>query len=114
MIDSYEPNNYQIDSYVVNQTEKKIVSYLWCLGDEDWYLLNYVDYVSQIKLINPDFIEYNLLVLLYKDGILIESLYENEQKEVNIAGYDFDKLYVKVYSTFGFYSQEKTYNLEWN
>ena len=54
------------------------------------------------------------MVLLYKDGMLIESLYEDKQYEVDISSYDFDKLYIKVYSTFGYFSQEKSYSLEWN
>ncbi len=112
VLDSYEPNNFQIDSYVVERAENKVVSYLWCLGDEDWYLLNSVDNITQIRLITPNLIEYNLLVLLYKDGTFIESFYENKQKEVNITAYDFDKLYIKVYSAFGYYSQETPYSLE--
>ena len=114
VIDSYEPNNYQIDAQIINQTENEIVSYLWCFRDEDWYVFTSVENISQIKIINPEFIEYNLLVLLYKDGMLIESLYEDKQYEVDISSYDFDKLYIKVYSTFGYFSQEKSYSLEWN
>ena len=112
VIDSYEPNNFQIDSHVINQAENKVNSYLWCEEDEDWYTIDCTKHISQIKLINPEFVEYNLLVLLYRGGSLIESLYENENNEVDIALYDFDKLYIKVYSTFGYYSQENPYSLE--
>ncbi len=112
VLDSYEPNNFQIDSYVVDQAENKVVSYLWCADDEDWYMLNTVDNNILIKLMNPEFVEYNLLVLLYKGGELIESLYDNENNEVDVALYDFDKLYIKVYSIFGYYSQKKPYSLE--
>ena len=112
-VDSYEPNNYQSDSHIINQPENEIVSYLWCLEDEDWYVINNVDNVRQIVLINPEYMEYNLLVLLYKNGMLTESLYEDENNKVDISSYDFDKLYIKVYSAFGYYSQKEPYTLGW-
>lgn len=111
--DSYEPNNFQIDSYTVNLSENKIISYLWCMNDEDWYVFNTGE-IKYIKLIEPEFFDYNFLVLLYKNGNLIESLCESTANKVDITTYDFDKIYVKIYSTFGYSNQELSYSLEWN
>ena len=112
VIDFYEPNNFKIDSYVINLPANKVVSYLWCMSDEDWYMLNSANEITQITLISPDDIECNLSVLLYKNGVLIESLYENEQNTVILYSYDFDNIFIKVYSAFGYYSQEEPYTLK--
>ena len=113
--DNYEPNNYQIDSFVINSDKKEIASYLWCTGDEDWYKFELKDGnpVSRLKLYEPEFIEYNLQVLLYKNGRFIDSVNEDEQNEVDLSYYDYDELYVKVYSAFGYYEQEEKYVLRW-
>ena len=107
--------NYQIDSFVINSDKKEIASYLWCTGDEDWYKFELKDGnpVSRLKLYEPEFIEYNLQVLLYKNGRFIDSVNEGEQNEVDLSYYDYDELYVKVYSAFGYYEQEEKYVLRW-
>ncbi|MBR1638104.1 MAG: hypothetical protein IJ688_01815 [Treponema sp.] len=116
-IDTYEPNNYQIDAYIVNQPENQIVSYLWCSNDDDWYVFkkdgNKENAVNQFKLISPEFLEYNLQLVLYKAGNLIDAVFEDEKNEIDISAYDYDEVYVKVYSTFGYYSQEIPYTLQW-
>ena len=112
-IDTFEPNNYQLDSYEVNAEDGNILSYLWNSSDEDWYVFRKGETISKIKLEEPGSLDYNLLVLLYKNGKLIKSLNENEQNETEIPDYAFDVLYVKVYSTFGYYSQDDSYSLRW-
>lgn len=112
-IDTFEPNNYQLDSYEVNAEDGNILSYLWNSSDEDWYVFRKGETISKIKLEEPVSLDYNLLVLLYKNGKLIKSMNENEQNEAEIPDYDFDVLYVKVYSAFGYYSQDDSYSLRW-
>lgn len=111
-MDSYEPNNFQIESFEFIQGEKTISSYLWCMYDEDWYKFNSGELFSIINLESPEALEYNLLVLLYKDGQLIKSLNENEYGEVNVSCFDYNELYVKVYSAFGYYNQREPYILD--
>lgn len=111
VIDSYEPNNSQIDSFILYETFDKIISYIWCITDEDWYVLKKTDGITKIKLTSPDFVEFNLQILLYKDGRLLDSIFVNKHNEVDISFYDTDEIYIKVYSTFGFYSQEEPYTI---
>lgn len=114
-IDFLEPNNYLIDSYKINISEKNIQSYLWCPCDEDWYEFSFSTKPSRIELYEPEFFDYNLIVFLYKDGILIQSLYEDDKSNViELSDYDYDSFYVKIYSSFGYYNQTDPYILEWS
>lgn len=111
VIDSYEPNNSQVDSYIINNKMEEIISYLWCINDEDWYVLKNPDEITIIQLKSPDYVEFNLQILLYKEGEIIESILVDKQNTLDISYYDTDEIYIKVYSTFGFYSQEEPYIL---
>lgn len=114
VIDFYEPNNTRIDSYILKNTDKTIISYLWCINDEDWYSLKKTNDINKIQLINPDFLEYNLQIFLYKDNKLYETISADNQNEVDISSYDIDEIYIKIYSTFGYFSQDKSYTLVWS
>lgn len=119
--DLYEPNGHFQDAYKItfrDNLSTQIEAKLWCSYDDDWYLISESRNIKKIQLFFPETYDYSMVVYLLKDGEKTKTLNEikisETEKEIPFPRYDYDSLYIKVYSTFGFYNQNENYILKIN
>ncbi len=111
-VDNYENNNFQSLAHEIQLDKEvtKVESYLWCSKDIDWFRVSAAERIKEVNLYSS--IEFDFQVFLYKSSGLSEILYSDKNESINLNEKDFDEIFVKIYSAFGFYNQYEPYYLE--
>jgi hypothetical protein len=111
-LDNYENNNFQSLAHEIQLDKEvtKVESYLWCSKDIDWFRVSAAERIKEVNLYSS--IEFDFQVFLYKSSGLSEILYSDKNESINLSNKDFDEIFVKIYSAFGFYNQYEPYYLE--